>query len=254
MYARDRDSVRVHDKSWNGRHMVFSKGCLAIALLVLAVVCGFSSVANADADFTIFLQPGGSLNGQTVDASHYSIDVDPGATISGTIKVQTYNSHPPSAIEPLGYTATWGDRVAQVVTINPWIGTGTNYYDIPVNKTAPNTPGTYYLPIAFAGTYNLAQVMSATHPAWSAVWYDGNDVGWDWTLAQYQQARDQGFVSQFFGYPDARVSGLTWDIAANWVAVNVTPATAIPEPVSLASGAIGLVCVVAYLRRRIGLR
>jgi hypothetical protein len=221
--------------------MVFSKGSLHIVLVVLAVFSGFASVANG-AGFTIFLQPGGSLNGQTVDASHYWIDVDPGATISGTVKVQTYNSHPPSAIEPLGYTATWGDRVAQVVTINPWIATGTNNYDIPVNKTAPTTPGTYYLPIAFAGTYNLAQVMSATHPAWSAVWYDGNDVGWDWTLAQYQQARDQGFVSQFIGTPDARVSGVPGDWAANWVGVNVTP-----EPATLSLLALG---GLALLRRR----
>lgn len=244
MYARDRDreTVGIDDKSWKGKHMVFSKGSLQIALVVLAVVCGFASVANAGADFTIFLQPGGSLNGQTVDASHYWIDVDPGATISGTIKVQTYNSHPPQAIEPLGYTATWGDRVAQVVTINPWIATGTNNYDIPVNKTAPTTPGTYYLPIAFAGTYNLAQVMSATHPAWSAVWYDGNDVGWDWTLAQYQQARDQGFVSQFIGTPDAMVSGVPGDWAANWVGVNVTP-----EPATLWVLALG---GLALLRRR----
>jgi hypothetical protein len=223
---------------------------MVMAVVGLTAILLTAGAVQAEID-TVLLQPGGSLSGQTVDASHYWIDVDLGATISGTIKVQTNNSHPPAAIAPFGYTATWGDRVAQVVTINSWIATGTNNYDISVNKTAPTTPGIYYLPIAFAGTYNLAQVMSATHPAWSAVWYDGNDVGWDWTAAQYQQSRDHGYVSQFMGTPDARVSGTMWDLGANWVGVNVTSEPApVPEPVSLASGAIGLACVGACLRRR----
>ncbi len=86
----------------------------------------------------------------------------------------------------------WGDRTKQLWVVDGWIDTGTNIYTVPVNKTAPSTPGEYYLVVAFAGTYNLAQVMSATHPAREAIWNDGNDVAFDWNAAQFAEALANG--------------------------------------------------------------
>jgi len=235
MYMSERERERERE----------STGMAAItaaAFVVLAVVCNYPSVACA-AD-TIFLQSGGSLNGQTIDATNYWITVDQGAAISGTIKVQTNNMHGSAAVAPFGYTATWGDRTTQPVTTNSWITTGLHNYDINVNKTAPDTPGTYYLPIAFDGCYNIAQVMSSTHPAWPAVWHDGNDVGWDWTPAQYQQARDQGLVTFWrAGTSTETTGGSLMDMGANWVGVNVVT----PEPATLSLLALG---GLALLRRR----
>lgn len=218
-----------------------------IKLTVAFVAITFISTLIARADMGhIFLQPGGNLNGQTIDASIYWINVNPGDAISGTIKVETLNIMSSSAIAPLGYTATWGDRVAQVVETNHWIGTGTNYYDINVIKTAPTTPGIYYLPIAYSGTYNIDQVMSATHPAWSEVWNDGNDLGWDWTAEQFQEARNIGNVTTKVGMPDASVSYATdYMGGVNWVGVNV-----VPEPSTFVVIGMGALSMIFIWRRR----
>jgi hypothetical protein len=192
---------------------------ICTCLLVTMLLC-LAPAAEAT-DLSVTLQPGGLLNGQTIDASNYWIRANPGDAITGTIKIQTVNPMPTNAIAPLGYTTTWGDRTTQLVTTNSWIGTGTNNYDVNVAKTAPLTPGVYYMPIAFSGAYNLAQVMSDTHPSFSPVWYDGNDVGWDWTAAQFQEARNTGTVTTQTGYPDARVSTVTSRFGANWVGVKV---------------------------------
>ena len=132
---------------------------------------------------TVFLNSGGLLDGQTVDSTNQWITVLPNEAITGTVNVQTDNFLPSDAVAPLGYTATWGDRTTQPVLINGWIATGVQNYGFSVNETAPEMPGTYYLPIAFSGEFTIQEVMSATNWTVSSgpVWNDGNDVGWDWT-------------------------------------------------------------------------
>jgi hypothetical protein len=135
---------------------------------------------------------GGSVNGTAINSSAHTVTVAPGQSLSGAIKVEAVNSLASASIAPLGATVNWGDRTKQLWVVDGWIDTGTNIYTVPVNKTAPSTPGEYYLVVAFAGTYNLAQVMSATHPAREAIWNDGNDVAFDWNAAQFAEALANG--------------------------------------------------------------
>ena len=131
---------------------------------------------------------GGSINDQVVDAEHDTVSVIAGERLQGSFNVMTNNTMHSGAVAPLAATVTWGDRTTQHWTVNRKIRTGVNTYSIPVNCVAPDTPGDYYLIVGFSGMYTGAQVMSSTTPARDAVWHDGNDVGFDWTEAQFNSA------------------------------------------------------------------
>lgn len=118
----------------------------------------------------------GTVAGQAVSVSSPQITVEPGAAIQGSFTVLVHNEMPPSAIAPLAATATWGTPSSSYWQVNPWVGTGDSTHSVPVNLTAPTTTGVYYIPVAMAGTYNSAQIMSGTHPAYSADWANGNKV------------------------------------------------------------------------------
>ncbi len=146
----------------------------------------------------ILLAPGGSINGQTVNASNYSITVGPGETISGTINIDVYNSSPSASVVPVAATVTWGDRAAQVWTISSDLG-GPGWYarTVNVNKTAPTTEGTYYIVMGIAPHFTSAQVMSATSAncGTTAIWNDGNDRGWDWGATEFNDTRANGYTT-----------------------------------------------------------
>ena len=135
---------------------------------------------------------GGSLNGQPVSATNDTVTVSAGAPLTGSVVVQTNNTMGPGAVAPLAATVNWGSRTSQYWTANPWIATGVNTYTVNVSRTAPTQPGTYYLIMGFSGMYSGDQVMSSTHPALSAIWNDGNDVGFDWSSQQFSQALANG--------------------------------------------------------------
>ncbi len=135
---------------------------------------------------------GGLLNQQTVDSGNDTIIVAPGAPIQGSVNLLTNNGNGPNAVAPLAGTANWGQRTTQYWTIRPSILTGVNVYAAPVSVTAPTQPGTYYLIFGFAGVFGANQVMSSTHAAIGAVWFDGNDVGFDWTAHQFNSALANG--------------------------------------------------------------
>jgi hypothetical protein len=135
-------------------------------------------------------------------------------------------------VAPLGYTATWGDRTAQPVLSVGSIGVGVNDYNLAIAKTAPATPGIYYLPIAFSYELTIDQVMSATwwnYPG-SPIWNDGNDIGWDWSPAQYSHALQYGWETQeVLGAiaQDAVGQNGNYTILnqpATWVEIQVVPA------------------------------
>lgn len=211
----------------------------AIAVLVLAL----APVAMATDPGTVTLISGGNVNGQQVDASHYWITVDPGQSLTGVIAVEATNNLGANAVAPLGYTVTWGDRIAQPVCSDSWISTGVNDFSISIDKTAPTTPGDYYIVLSFAGRYDIGQVMSNTTAGLSAKWNDGNDLGWDWTATNYQECRDAGKTNVMIWLGDVEGYG-PYAQAANWVGVTVTP-----EPATLSLLALG---GAALLRRRNG--
>jgi len=136
------------------------------------------------------------LNDQRFGSANNSVTVLPGGILSGVVEVETTNLMHPNAVAPLAGTFTWGERRDQYWTINGWIDTGVQRYSFPVECTVPTEPGDYYLIVGFLGAYNAAQVMSSTHAAIDAVWYDGNDIGFDWTEQQFAQALGNGGVVQ----------------------------------------------------------
>jgi hypothetical protein len=137
---------------------------------------------------------GGNLSGFELDATSHELTVKTGEAITGTIDVETFNTMPASSVAPLAAVAAWGDRQTQFWTESGSVTPGVATYTITVNETAPLNPGDYYILAAFAGELTAAQVVSATN--WNCpnnpVWFDGNDIGFDWTDAQLQDALFDG--------------------------------------------------------------
>lgn len=109
------------------------------------------------------------------------VTVKPGATLSGTIRLDTFNGMDPGFVAPLIWTRSWDAHYAGFETLNPWIGTGTREHTADVSFTVPTAPGTYYLIFAFNAEYNGSQVASLTNWRYydthgAVSWGDGKDV------------------------------------------------------------------------------
>ncbi len=156
---------------------------------------------------------GGNLAGQPLSDSAWSVSVLPGAEISGNIQVSNFNAHRSGAVVPFGYTWTWGARENSIVTVDTWISTGSSNYNVPINLTAPEETGAYYILFGHRGEFNLGQVFSATN--WqtrSLTWNDGNDYH-DMDEATLQFAHDNGYVEDWSylfptGYHDVNLAVL----------------------------------------------
>jgi len=201
--------------------------CFSIFLVLFTAASSQWMVSIAWAEEpndTIFLRQGGHINGQLVDATNYTIQINPGEQITGTVNVRVFNAHGGAAVVPMAATVTWGDRTNQYWSVSGHIG-GYGWHDLTVNvnKQVPTSEGRYYIVIASAATFTAGQIMSGT--SWTAhcadKWYDGNDVGWDWSEQQFEDARNGGTVINLFlnNLPDDY--GQT-PIGATWVAVEVT--------------------------------
>ena len=166
--------------------------------------------------------PGSNVAGVPITQDSQTIEVLPDAPIDGFAFLELYNTVPGSAVYPLGYSWTWGDRIANVTTISPWAATGTTQHLVELDLTAPSEPGEYYIVFAAAPRFNVGQVFAATSANCSAVWGDGNDVGWDWSPDQFEQGRLHGSVIQFSTRGDC-VNYLPGPRAANWIRVIVRP-------------------------------
>jgi len=181
------------------------------SILFVALVA-FSELASAVTVSTSTVI-GGNLAGQPLSGSAWSISVLPGSEISGNVQVSNFNAHRAGAVVPFGYTWTWGARESSIVTVDNWISTGSSNYNVPINLTAPEDTGIYYILFGHRGEFNLGQVFSATN--WekrSLTWNDGNDYH-DMDDATLQFAHDNGYVeawSYLFpsGYHDVNLAVL----------------------------------------------
>lgn len=185
------------------------------------------STTSAPENDTILLSSDGQINGQLIDRTHYKIEVQPGALLTGNINIRVYNAHSPGAIVPAAATFTWGNRETQSWLITGHITPG--WHDLTVDITgqkerAPTTPGIYYIIISASGEFTAEQIMSGTNWAYQrdkgkVVWLDDNDRGWDWSEQQFQEARDLGQVTCMTlkstgDYTEGK-------IGANWIEVKV---------------------------------
>ena len=137
----------------------------------------------------------GILNGQRLNAVTPSLSVTPGQSISGTVHIAVQNDHRPGAIFPVGATPTWGDHQSSYWSIDHSAPSfSTTPYEVPVDLTAPSTPGVYAIAFAAAPETSLAHVMSATR--WYSGpprWDNGDDIaGWD--ASQVNFAMANGYV------------------------------------------------------------
>ena len=140
----------------------------------------------------------GVVNGQRIDASHRTITVNRGETISGDLLLH-YTSYWGSASVILGATATWGDRKKNFVDLAPLFTPAENQpRRAHITFTAPETPGIYHIVVAFDAEGNVEDFMSGTN--WrmpEPIWNDGNDIV-DWTPEQLTQAKARGWVQSKF--------------------------------------------------------
>ena len=85
-------------------------------------------------------------------------------------------------------------------------------------------PGTYYIVFAMEGSYNYAQIMSGTHPGWSANWSNGVNVA-RLSASDLELARAQGCIPKWHWYGDGRYGLYGIAMAAVKVVVGGVPIT-----------------------------
>jgi hypothetical protein len=216
-----------------------------ILMLLLTLLLSASPALAVFENF-LFFRSGGQLNGQTIDADHTMIVVDPGEAISGTIYLQAQTNRASGHVIPVAGSKTWGSRSGSVWGIHHDIRPGTTDLSTSINTVAPDQPGLYHFIFAFEGEYTYAEVMSATSRHSPGIWNDGNDLGWDWAEAQFDSARNNGWVmNQKFrpgrGWSDSRFGANVIDVQVGQI---------IPEPATMLAGIVGLAATGRYLRRR----
>jgi hypothetical protein len=184
------------------------------------------------------------------------VNAQPGATLSGTIRLDTSNGMDSAFVAPLIWTRSWGAHYASFETIEPWIGTGVREHTVDISFTAPEEPGTYYLIFAFNAEYNGSQVASLTNWRYydeegTVSWGDGNDVA-DLSSSKIAEVQANGRTNvsyQFNGWSQG------WTLPADAVTIVVggrsDGATTFPDWVPIAFGltAIAFVGVMLMIRR-----
>jgi len=167
-------------------------GTLVTVLFVFfALVC--LSPAMAQYNYEIYLRPGGSLNGQSINTSNPVINVSPGENLSGTIKIQHIKVHS-SDIVPLIYTPNWGNHSTSYNGV-AHTSQGTHNFDVSINNLqAPSAPGTYLIIFASAGRYTYGQVAAldaCNCDRNNPLFGDGNDIA-DLTKSDLPIALSEG--------------------------------------------------------------
>jgi PKD repeat protein len=149
---------------------------------------------------------GGRLNGVDLTPNQRVLSVAPQAMISGVLEVEATSTYPADRALRLGWTPTWGPPPTS------WADAGSlptpvsgRAIELPVRLTAPSTPGTHHLVVAFGPEQTAAQLLSATsHLAHGgvAVWGNGDDVA-EWDATTLSTAASEGTVCVAY-LPEAR--------------------------------------------------
>jgi hypothetical protein len=137
-----------------------------------------------------------SGTGSFASVSHTNkvLNVSPGSSLIGTVKLQTINLGHRDAVAPLIYTPSWGDHSTSWKLINRWIPTGQSEQRAQVSLVAPTTPGTYHIMFAVSWELTGDQVASMTdYGVGHDVWNDGNDIA-ELNTAQLASAQVNGYV------------------------------------------------------------
>lgn len=144
----------------------------------------------------------GLLAGQALSTTNRTINVAPGAPITGWFTVNVNSTWPSETTVWMGVTPTWGDARYNFLDVGGWVGPYMgNSPAIAVNMVAPDTPGTYYIITAYHPEFNAAQVLSCTN--WSAgetLWNNGDDVA-SWPPTTIATANANGTVLVDYWYP-----------------------------------------------------
>ncbi len=205
-------------------------------LMFLFIMSLFVLFANSASAHYINLE-GGTLAGQPLSDSLWTINVLPNQDITGNVLCEAYGSRSgPGVIVPFGYTWTWGSRSNAIVTLDTNLPQSPSDWNVPINLTAPSDPGTYYILFGARGEYNMQQIFSMTNWATGkVVWNDGNDFH-DMDDATLSYAHDHGNAPWTLLTPSGYVASTPGVMP---IKVNVVP---IPGAIWLLSaGLIGLV-------------
>jgi len=169
---------------------------VAIASLVIAAEIVWSE-CNPDYTGGSITVTSGTLNSQVLNTANPRVAVAPGSALTGSVDIHVVNNGGGGDVFPVCATTSWGDHASSGWTIDTWLHNppGAADYAVPINLTAPVTPGTYYIFFAASWEMNCGNVLSCTN--WNNgtgdLWDDGYDVA-DWTGDQAQSAIDLGWV------------------------------------------------------------
>ena len=118
----------------------------------------------------------GTINDQSISPENPEFIVGIGQIISGSFRVDAQSNYPSGPIVPMATTTNWGNPQTSYWGIASHVSPGPHTYTIDVSLTAPLDEGTYYIITTMSGVYNYDQLMSGTHPAFSAAWGTGYEV------------------------------------------------------------------------------
>jgi hypothetical protein len=137
----------------------------------------------------------GSGSFSSVSPANKILNVYSGATLNGTVNLQTFAEGCDFCVVPLIYTPSWGNDSTSWQLINSGIpNSGYSSQTANVSLTAPTRPGVYYIIFAFQWEIGGDHVASASNWALGYdVWNDGNDIA-EFNAAQISSAQLNGYA------------------------------------------------------------
>ena len=138
------------------------------------------AVATAPAAFDRMALVVGQLNGAELSVANPTLVVSPRARIRGRLEVAVTNEHDAPGDFHVIETPTWGDHASSYEAVAAHVPPGEHSIAVPIDRSAPRTPGTYYVIVAGAAETSAAYVASGTNwPVGEPRWNDGTDIsGW----------------------------------------------------------------------------